>query len=133
MLGIGATDDVQVEVISAYSASSDSVQAVVSTPGWTVIGSTHISVGYQVRVEVTGSCSKGTLIMHVRLYDVTLSAVVSGSSVTLDSTTEVRSTSGEFTITGGHVYQYQVEVVLKEAGTVDGTDFGIVNSATLIN
>ncbi len=69
-------------------------------------------------LQATGSVSDAALTMSVRLYCVTAGSVgVVGSTAVITSLTDVKAVSTSFSITGGLVYQIQVQVVGAVAGS----------------
>lgn len=128
MRSIGLTTDNLVEIISAYSATSQQIPAVASAPAWFVLGSFSMPAGAPAKLDVIGVVSAAGLVLHVRLFDLTDAEPVGGTDVEIDSqTVESRVTSGVVQLPGGHVYQVQAEVI----GTADPAHFGVVRCATL--
>lgn len=123
---IGLTGNMTVEVISAYSASSQVLPSVAVTPGWYAIGAFFMSATADARLSLIGGVSAVGLLMRARLFDVTTGALVSGATTAdIDSTVDERAVSPEFPLTGGRVYQIQVEVT----GFAGG--FGTVKESSL--
>lgn len=130
MQGIAATASASVELISTFTATNQAIPAVVSEPGWYVIGTLFLPIGVTgVQLEAIGALSVAGLTMNVRLFDLVAVAPVGGSDTTaLTAIPDTRSTSGLFDLTGGRQYQIQVQVI----GTVDPANFGTIKSAQLI-
>lgn len=128
-LGVGATTSPQVEVLSAYAATNQTVAAVAATPGWNVIGAFFMPGTALVRLDLFGSVSDAALSMRARLFDLSTAQPVSGSTVTITSLTDVRKLSAQFSLTGNRTYQIQLEVT----GGSGGAFFGSAKSASITN
>lgn len=113
-----------VEIISAYSTQNQLVSAQDAEEAYFVIGSFFLPLNVEARLEVVGLVSSGQS-MTVRVYDVTALAAVGNMNVTVVSESEARKVSGVISLTGGHIYQFQAQVL-----GVDG--YGIVREAQLI-
>lgn len=127
MQGLALTTEQIVEILSAYAAPAQTIEAVAATPGWTVIGAFSMPVTFDIQLAAIGSVSDAALTLRVRLYCVTPGFVgaVGGASLLITSTTDVRAESGVFTLTGGRVYQFQAECT----GAAGDGLFGVVQSA----
>ncbi len=129
MQGFALTQDQITEVLSVYATAEEYVDAVAATPGWTVIGGFLMPASVNVLVDILGAVSDVSLTLRVRLYDITTGSVgiVSGSTASLTSTTDAQAFSGVVTLTGGHTYQFQMEVT----GNAGSGFFGVTRRATL--
>jgi hypothetical protein len=130
MLGFALTTEQIIEILSAYSAPSQEIEAVAATPGWHVIGALRMPVTFDgLQLTAIGSVSDASLTMRVRLYCITPGFVgpVSGASLTIASTTDVSAESGLFDLVGQRLYQFQAEVT----GDVGDGLFGVIESASL--
>ena len=116
----------ELEVVSAYGVLKSAVPSRNASPGWFVIGGFFLSKGViGVQHEVIGMVNHADLEMHVRLFNVNDLEVVSGSEVTIVSTTAlVRALSGSFNLTGIRTYQVQAEAI----GAQDYAKFGHVHT-----
>jgi hypothetical protein len=128
MEGIGLTMTDQIEIISAYTATNQTIAAVAAEPGWLVVGAFNLPIGSAARLQIIGEVSDPSLVMNVRLFDMTAVAPVSGSNASLATTVDSTATSGVITLMGGREYQIQAEVV----GNAGAAYFGSMKSATLI-
>lgn len=113
MQGLALTTEQIIETISLYSTSAQQISGVSVAPGWQVVGAFPMPTTASVRLDVLGSVSDASLVMSVRLYCVTAGfvGVVSGSMVSIASTTDVEQFSGVFSLTGARQYQVQSQVV----------------------
>lgn len=129
MQGLALTQEQIIEVLSVYATAEQYIDAVVTTPGWVVIGAFTMPATADVRVDALGSVSNSALALKIRLYCVTTGAVgaVSGSDAQLSSTTDSQVYSGVISLAAGRMYQFQAEVT----GVAGGTYFGVVRRATL--
>lgn len=127
--GAALTPAPSTEVVTAYAAPPFLVPAVEESPGWHVIGAFSLPLSVNARVHVLGCVSDEDLTLRVRLYCITEGSVgiVSGSTVTITSTTPVEQHSGVVGLTGGRDYQYQAECT----GGEQLKDFGVVSEASL--
>jgi hypothetical protein len=117
------------EVLSVYSALEQAIPAVAATPGWYVVGAFSLRVSYDVRFQVIASVSDASLTLNARLFDMssTPPAPVAGVLSLQDLVDAVR-TSQVVSLTGGHLYQMQVEVV----GDAGEDFFGSLKSMQLV-
>lgn len=133
MQGLATTNESTLEIISAYAAPQQGIQAVETTPGWYVVGGFRMPQTARARLELVGAVSGEGLTMRARLFSLKEGAVgpVTGSLVTLNATTTTRALSGAFELTGGQGadYQMQVEVV----GGAEDDDYGSLLSLQLMN
>lgn len=129
MQGFALTLDQIIEILSVYATPEVYLEAVATTPGWTVIGGFPMPATADLRVDLMGSVSEAGLTLRVRLYCVTPGdvGVVSGSEVALTSLTDVQAFSGVVTLQGGRAYQFQMEVT----GASGANKFGVTRRATL--
>lgn len=129
MQGLALTPEQIIEILSVYATANIEIDAVAASPGWNVIGAFTMPATFPVLVDALGAVSDASLVLRVRLYDITPGSVgaVSGSVAQLNSTTDVQVFSGLITLTGGHVYQFQAEVT----GAAGDGFFGAVRRATL--
>lgn len=125
----GLTSDSTIEIISAYTATNQTIAAVASAPGWHVVGLFFLPVNATCRLEALGGVSDDSLVMTVRLFDLTAVAAVSGSEATIDKIADERETSGVITLAGGRNYQIQAQVL----GGAGADLYGSLKGATLIN
>jgi len=129
MQTIGLTTSTQVEVISAYTATNQTISAVAAEPGWYVIGAFFLSIDVEdAQLEAIGAVSDPSLVMNVRLFDMTDGEPVSGAQVSLSSMLDTRVLSGLFSLSGQRTYQMQAETI----GGSGGTLFGTLKAATLL-
>jgi hypothetical protein len=130
MPGLGLTQIPEFEVLATYSAPEQVIPAVEATPGWYVVGAFRMPASAEVKAEVYGSVSDDSLAMRGRLFNITPGSVgpVSGSTVTITSTTDVRALSGLFTLPAGD-YQMQIEVTGDEGEEL----FGSLKNMTVIS
>ncbi len=127
MRSIGLTGGTEVEIITAYTATNQPVDAVVAGPAWVVIGAFYMPMGGQVQLEAIGLVSLGTVALTLKLFDVTAADDVSGSlTAQISSLLDSRAVSGSFNVVGGRVYQIQAQAI----GPLP--EFAIVHSAQLI-
>jgi len=120
--GFATTSRPSLEILSAYAAGQDDIESVAATPGWQVVGAFYLPVSAALRLELIGSVSVGTLTMRTRLVDLSTNLPISGTEASTTSTTETRSLSPIFELTGARSYQIQVEVTGGTGG------FGTVRS-----
>lgn len=125
MQSIATTTGARVEVISAYAATNQTVDAVDEVSAWNVIGSFYLPLTTSARVELVGLVSGAPLVLSMRLFDLTAAAPVSGTTVAVDGTAEERAVSGTVQLQGGRIYQFQAEVL-------GASGFGVVKNATLV-
>lgn len=130
MQSIGLTTMADVEVISAYTATNQTIPAVAAAPGWYVVGVMFLRTSVQdARLEIIGAVTDVSLEMNVRLFDMEAAAPVSGSDAKIvGSVLDARSVSGLFALIGQRKYQFLAQVV----GGVSSSLFGNLKSATLI-
>ena len=126
MRTIALTQTPQIEVISAVSAANQSVPSVNGASGWFVVGSLYIPVTAAARLEVVGIVSGAGLVMNARLFDMSLAAPVGGTDVNIDALIDQRVASGRVELQGGHIYQFQAQLLTETPA------FGIVKTATLV-
>lgn len=125
--GLALTTEQVIEILSMYSSSAQSIVAVVTEPGWNVIGAFPMPTTADIRLDVIGSVSDPALTMTARLYCVTPGSVgeVSGSRASIASAIDTEVFSAQFTLQGGCLYQVQVQVV----GAAGDNYFGLVRRA----
>ena len=123
---LGLTTELKVEIISAYASSMVPLSSVTATPGWFVVGAFSMPVDSDAALEAIGSVAAAGAHLHVRLYDVTAAAVITGSIIDITGLVSTRGVSGVFSLDGGHLYQIQAEVIF---GT---STFGVVYEASLL-
>lgn len=111
----------------ATITSTTPVLAVLTEPGWQVIGSFSPDADGDANLSAIGSVSSSLLVMTARLYCVEPGSVgeVTGSRATIASTVDTRASSARFTLSGGRLYQVQAQVV----GSVGDDYFGILRAA----
>jgi hypothetical protein len=119
MQSLELTKEEQIEVISIYSSPEKSIDPVVSSPGWVVVGAFQMPITATIRLELIGLVSDASLTMNARLYCVTPAhyGTVSGSAISLTSLLEAQEFSGLFELLGNRLYQVQVEVVGHASGS----------------
>lgn len=124
MQGLALTQEQIIEILSVYGTAPFEIEAVATTPGWTVIGAFTMPATTDLRIQALGSVSDASLVLRVRLYCITPGGVgvVSGSTVQLNSVTDIDAFSGVFSLPGGRAYQFQAEVT---GGAGSGL-FGVV-------
>jgi hypothetical protein len=129
MKGFGLTYEQIVEVLSVYATAEQQIAAVDDSPGWHVLGTFTMPASAQLVTDVFASVTDSSLLCRVRLYDITPGFVgeVSGSRAETNATHDNQVWSGVITLEGGHIYQWQAEVV---GDSGDGF-FGVVRRATL--
>jgi hypothetical protein len=120
--GFGLTSSAEVEVLATYSAPQQEIPAVTATPGWYVVGAFSLRSAAELRLEFLGSVSVTGLTMRARLFDLSTGLPVSGSDVTITSTTDVSALGPLVSLGGNRNFQIQVECT----GGVSG--FGIVRT-----
>lgn len=123
-IGLSTVSDVQ--VISAYAATNQQIDAVTPGPGWFIIGAFQLPAAVpEARLEAIGSVSLDGNLLNVRLFDVTAFEPVNGAAVQITALLDERKASGFFPLLAGRVYQMQAEVI-------GPSGFGSVKNATLI-
>ncbi len=126
---VATTTQTHVEIIAAYAATNQEVDAVEEAPAWVVVGAFYMPKTFSCKLELIGSVSLAGTEMIARLYNVTDAAVVSGSiTPVIDGTTDERQLSGAFELLGAKLYQMQVQVI-----NADITQWGIARSVALTN
>ena len=127
MRTLGVNGDPTVEVISAYAAAMAQIPVVPATPGWYVVGAFYLPISVRAKLEAIGLVSVAGSELHVRLVDAATATPVSGSDVTITSSTvDVRAVSGAVDLEGGKVYQFQAEAI-------GASGVGNMKAATLLN
>lgn len=129
MKGFGLTYEQIIEVLSVYATAEQQIAAVAASPGWHVLGTFTMPASAPLITDVFASVTDASLVCRVRLYDITPGSVgeVSGSRAETNATQDTQVFSGVITLTGGHIYQWQAEVV----GASGDAFFGVVRRATL--
>jgi hypothetical protein len=128
--GYALTAEISTEVVSAYAASLQSVPAVVSAPGWFVVGSFFLPLSVQARLEAIAAVSAPGLTGTLRLYDPSpgVDAPVSGSDVQFTTEDHARVLGGAVTLQGNRTYRLQMQVV----GATGFDKFGSLHTASLV-
>jgi hypothetical protein len=117
-----------VEIVSAYSATAQSIESAENAPAWQTIGAFYMPADAAVKLEAIGAVSAGGLVMSARLLDVSTGLPVSGSTTADNSSlTVARQISGAFTLPGRKVYEIQSQCV----GVA--SESGIIYNAGLVN
>jgi len=111
MRTIALTNDKTVEIVSGYAAPIQSINTVPQGPAWYVVGAFYVPATERGAVEIIGSVTEPGVELHVRVFDLTLCAPVEGSVATLSAMVDTRALSGVFDLRGGHLYQFQAEVI----------------------
>jgi hypothetical protein len=125
MRGFALKQTAELAVLSAYAAPVQTIPAVATTPGWYVMGAFFLESSAELRLEVIGLVSDVDLTMRARLFDMTTNEPVGDISVSVRSLTDTRVLSGFAKLTGGRLYQIQVEVT----GGAGEDQFGVLRSA----
>lgn len=126
MQTIGLGQNTQVEIISAYAATNQQLDAVAVAPAWAPIGGFYMPATARVQLELIGLVSDTDNVISVQLFDVAAAEYVSGSeTLALSADVTSRSVSGAFELAGGRVYEMHAQVI-------GPSGFGIVRSAQLI-
>ena len=114
-------------IASNYAASAGSIPAVAAAPGWNVIGTFPVTKTRPVSLDVIGSVSDLSLTMTAQFYCVTPGSVgvVTGSTATIASLTDVETASGSAVLQSGRLYQIQEQIV----GNAGDSYFGNVRRA----
>lgn len=126
--GAALTGASSTEVVSAYAAPSMVIPSVLATPGWYVVGEFFLPLSADARLDVIGHVSENGNELHVRLFDMTALAPVSGSQVTITEEASTRRLSGVLSLTGQRRYQVQAESINAEVGE---DEFSVVLTASL--
>jgi hypothetical protein len=127
MQTIALTTSPQVEIISAYATTNQTLPAVSASPGWYVLGAFFMPVTHDVRLETIGVVSHAGLTLRVRLFDLTEAKPISGTLVELTELVDTRRRSGLVNLKGNRAYQVQAECI---GGGPSG--FAVVKTATLV-
>lgn len=128
MQSVALGQNVDVEIISAYTATNQPIQAVASAPAWNVIGAFYMPADASVKLECIGFVTLAGVELSCRLFDVAGAAPVSGSdTAVIDGTVTERQVSGAFELTGRKLYQIQAQVI------GDTAEIGVVHAASLVN
>ena len=125
MQSIALGSSSSVEVITGFTATNQTIDAVAAPPGWHVIGSFYMPSPTNVVLEMLGLVSAITNALTARLFCVDTALPVSGSiTATIASMIDTRVVSGSFFLTGGRTYQMQAQVI-------GASGFGLIRSATI--
>jgi hypothetical protein len=125
MRSFGLTTGRTIEIISAYAAGAQSIPSVPSAPGWFILGAFHLPVSTAARLEAIALVSFD-VVLHVRLFDLTGTAPVSGATLTMNATPyDTRAESGIVQLVGNRVYQIQAQAI-------GSPGFAMIKSAQLI-
>jgi hypothetical protein len=108
--GLKLGPDELLEVITTFSATEQAVPAVAATPGWFVVGAFRMRASMRILLSAIVSVSDTALTLRGRLFDLT-AAVPVPIFLSTQSMVDEYVQSGPAELTGGHVYQMQVEVV----------------------
>lgn len=127
--GYATQPEADTEIVSAYSASAQSVPAVATPPGWFKTGTFYLRKNLRCRLEFIGGVSSSDLVGTARLFDPTagVNAAVSGSDVTFSNLSNARQLSGAFDLVGDRTYLVLVQCI----GPEGGTKFATVGTAAL--
>ncbi len=126
MEGYGLTKADSFEVVSAYASSRAEVPGVAASPGWTVIGSFHLPLDGDARLDVLGFVSSGGLTARVRLFDLTSLVPVPGE-VVVSALSTTRTLGPRVTLSGGRNYQIQAECT----GATGADKFAVIETVSL--
>jgi hypothetical protein len=106
-------------------AAGGTVAGVAATPGWKVLSEFQLDAlpATPMVLETIALVSSAALDCNLHLYDVTDAVVVTGSTLTTNSTTGDRLISGNLTtnLIAGHRYQTRIECVGGSAPTDGAT------------
>jgi hypothetical protein len=127
MEGLKLGPDELLEVISTFSATEQAVPAVAASPGWFVVGAFRMRVTMRIVLSAIVSVSSTALTLRGRLFDMTAAAPVP-IFLSTASMVDAYVQSGPAELTGGHIFQMQVEVV----GGDGEVFFGSVKNVGLI-
>lgn len=127
--GFPTTSVNSAQVVLASTSGQRTIPAETASPGWHVVDEFPLVRTVSARLDLLGQVSASGLTMRARLFDLTTRQVVPSLYATITATEETRAKSGQRTLTGGHIYQVQIEVT---GGTGDNK-FGLVQQAALSN
>lgn len=113
---------------TSATVSTAAIPAVVSEPGWYVLGVVPVDADQDSKLELIGSVSGGSLVLTARLYCISSGTVgeVTGSRVSTSSTIDFRVISpAKFRLSANRLYQVHAQVV----GAAGDFYFGLVRRA----